>query len=133
MVAKKCVLVFAVVVLMWPALADGDEGRPVTAADLSGKTVCWNGGLVTSYYADGREINNHGRRSLWSVPEPGLVRFGPVPGTPEWTNFTHYNYAPMIVLRDGRFQTHRFFGKSGGSLTSADIYTDHYGTACNRP
>jgi hypothetical protein len=73
MIAKKCVLAFATVVLMWPVLAAAEEGRPATAADLSGKSICWDGGrLVTTYYADGRELNNHGKHSVWSVPEPGL-------------------------------------------------------------
>ena len=114
----KCVLGVAASATMWPVLAVADEGRPVTAADLSGKKVCWEGGLVTTYYADGRETNNRGGNTIWSVPEPGLVKF-------------RYHYAPMVVLPDGRFQTHRWFGRVGGSLTNADIYTDHWGTVCN--
>ena len=129
--AKKSVVGTAALAMMWPVLAAAEEGRPVTAADLSGKTVCWAGGYKTTYYADGRESNSRGRHSTWSVPEPGLVQFGPVPGSPEWFKFSHYNYAPMFVLPDGSFQTYRFFGKSGGSLTNADIYTDHWGKVCN--
>jgi hypothetical protein len=120
LIAKKCVWAIAAFGVMWPVLAAADEGRPVTAADLSGKTICWNGsgGLVVTYRADGRTSNNRGGHSIWSVPEPGLVKF-----------LNHYR--PMVVLPDGRFQTHRFFGRSGGSLTSADIYTDHWGAVCN--
>jgi hypothetical protein len=101
LVAKKHVpgIAFA---MIWPVLAAADEGRPVTAADLSGKTICWNGkgGLVVTYHADGRTSSKRGGHSVWSVPKPGLVKF-------------RYRYTPMFVLPDGRFQTHRFFGKSG--------------------
>jgi len=102
--------------MMWPVLAAAQEGRPVTAADLSGKTICW-GRIRVSYLPDGRTLSGRGHYSVWSVPEPGLVKF-------------RIRYTPMVVLPDGRFQTRRWFGKSGGSLTSADIYTDHWGTVC---
>ena len=135
MTPRKWALGAVAFAITWPVLAAADEGRPVTAADLSGKKVCWYGGLVVTYQANGITLEKHRdghlRRSTWSVPEPGLVQFGPVPGSPEWFNFARYNYAPMIVLPDGRFQTHRWLGVSGGSLTSADIYTDHWGTVCN--
>jgi hypothetical protein len=115
LIAKQCVLAFAA--LMWPVLAAADDGRPVTAADLSGKTICWGRGNIVTYHADGREENNHGGHSIWSVPEPGLVKF-------------RYRYAPMVVLPDGRFQVHRWLGVSGGSLTTADIAFDDWGTVC---
>jgi hypothetical protein len=121
MIAKKCALALAAIAFMRPVLAHADEGRPVTAADLSGKTICWSGDLQVTYRADGTTSSNHRghlSHSIWSVPEPGLVRF-------------RNHYRPMLVLPDGRFQTHVFLGKSGGSLTSADIYTDHWGAVCN--
>jgi hypothetical protein len=118
MIAKKCVLAFATVVLMWPVLAAAEEGRPATAADLSGKSICWDGGrLVTTYYADGRELNNHGKHSVWSVPEPGLVKYGPA-----------IRYLPLVVLPNGRVQSHRFFGVA---TQTSSKYIDHWGTFCN--
>ncbi len=117
MITKKCGAGIAAFATMWAVLAAAEEGRPVTAADLSGKTVCW-GNLVVTYEADGRTSNNRGGHSIWSVPQPGLVHF-------------HYRYTNMFVLPDGRLWTHNWLGKSGGSLTSADIYTDHWGTVCN--
>jgi hypothetical protein len=118
---------------MWPILAAAEQGRPLTARDLSGKKICWNGSLDVTYQADGETLENrfgHLRHSMWSVPEPGLVRFGPAPGTPEWSNFSHYNYRPMVVLPDGSFHVQRFRGQSGGSLTSADLYIDSWGSVC---
>jgi hypothetical protein len=121
MIAKKCVLAFAAAVLMSPVLATAQEGRPVTAADLSGRTICWSGVLKVTYHPDGKtssELRGHLSHSVWSVPEPGLVKF-------------RRRYTPMEVLPDGSFHTRRFTGRSGGSLTSAGIYDDHWGTICN--
>jgi hypothetical protein len=119
LIAKKRVLGPAAFALMWPALAAAQEGRPVTAADLSGKKVCWNGGrLVTTYHADGQVSDNQGQHTVWSVPEPGVVKF-------------RIRYVPMFVLPDGRIHVHQWRGKSGGSLTNASLYHDTWGTICN--
>jgi hypothetical protein len=118
---KKWLLGIAVAIIIWPALAHA-EGRPATAADLSGKKICWNGGLEVTYQANGETLETRFgrfvRHSPWSVPEPGLVKFRLV-------------HAPMVVLPDGSFHVQRFNGKSGGSLTSADLYYDSWGTVCN--
>jgi hypothetical protein len=117
----KCVLWGATFATVCPVLAAAQEGRPVTAADLSGKTICWSGDLQVTYHADGKTSSNHRghlSHSIWSVTEPGLVRF-------------RNHYRSMFVLPDGRFQTHQWLGRSGGSLTTADIYIDHWGSVCN--
>lgn len=127
MITKKCVLGIAAFAMMWPVLATADEGRPVTAADLSGKTVCWGiGGYKVTYYSNGTESNNRGRHSTWSIPEPGVVKFGrmPKPGLVEF----HYNYVPMVVLPDGRFLTHRFNPRN---TFTPSIYNDGWGIVCN--
>ena len=103
---------------LWPLLAAAEEGRPVTAADLSGKTLCWNDGVVTTYYPDGRLSDNRGLHTIWSVPEPGLVKY-------------RYGISNMVVLPDGRFKTRRWQGAFGGSQTNNDRYIYHWATVCN--
>jgi hypothetical protein len=117
LIAKTRVLWGAAFAVMWPLLAAAQEGRPVTAADLSGKTICWSGDLQVTYHADGKtSANRRGRlsHSVWSVPEPGVVKFRP-------------RYAPMTVLPDGRFQTHRLNPRN--TFTSGK-YNDEWGTVC---
>ncbi len=126
LIAKKRAPALIAVATMWPVLAAAEEGRPVTAADLSGKKVCWESGLAVTYQANGQTSNNRdGGHNGWSVPEPGLVEFSPTRDQP------YIHYRRMLVLPGGRFQTRRWLGVSGGSLTTADIYTDHWGTVCN--
>jgi hypothetical protein len=101
----------------------------VTAADLSGKTICWNSGNVVTYHPDGRRTTNRGGHGMWWVPEPGVFMFSRI------GNVTGKVYGPFyrqeVVLPDGSFHTQQFFGQSGGSLTTADLYVDDWGTFCH--
>ena len=116
--ASKSGVGVAVFVTLWPLLAAAEEGRPVAAADLSGKTICWNDGRVTTYYPDGRETDSRGVHSIWSVPEPGVVQY-------------RYHSSNMVVLPDGRFETRYWQGAFGGSQTNNDRYIYHWANVCN--
>jgi hypothetical protein len=83
-------------------------GRPVTAKDFSGKRVCWNDGRPDVYGADGKFTWYSGRHSMWSVPEPGILKRGSLERQVE-------------LLPDGRFHMHYY---AGGDR-------DFWGTVCN--
>jgi hypothetical protein len=86
------------------------DGRPITWVDLAGKTICWSHTRTVTYERDGRTIRDGHFVSIWSITEPGVARFDRPSGK--------ILYVPLFVLPDGSFQTHRWFGKSGGLLTS---------------
>ena len=50
--------------------------RPVTANDLVGKKICWNDSGTTMFGAGGQFMNKAGRRRVWLVTEPGVVKIG---------------------------------------------------------
>jgi hypothetical protein len=52
------------------------NGKPVTAKDFAGKTICWSNGRVAKYGADGSFANNAGTETRWSVPEAGVLVVG---------------------------------------------------------
>ena len=54
----------------------GSEGRPVAAADISGKKFCWEKGNTTTFAADGQFTNERGQLTRWSISEPGIVKTG---------------------------------------------------------
>jgi hypothetical protein len=62
LIAKKRVLGIAAFAMLWPVLAAAAEGRPVTVADPSGKTICWNSGLAVTYQSDGLNFKQPRRR-----------------------------------------------------------------------
>jgi hypothetical protein len=93
------------------AATDFGNGRPVSAKDLSGKTICWNDGIKETFAADGVQTSNRSRRAKWSVLEPGVLLVG-------------RRYTQIEITRDGRFHIHRFCGICGGDL-------DWWGTPCN--
>jgi hypothetical protein len=95
---------------MAPAFAE--DGRPVTAQDISGKTICWEDGRRNTFAVDGRYTSTAGRHSKWSVIEPGVVKAG------------HLEHQ-IEVLPDGQLHSHRFRGRS-----TRGIYVDHWGKAC---
>jgi hypothetical protein len=93
------------------------QGRPVTARDIIGKTICWENGHWGLYAADGGFSNNrHGpRRHKWSAPEPGVIQTG-----------DHDRQA--VVLPDGGFVSfvfkYRARKKPGGPMV------EHWGKVC---
>ena len=89
------------------------DGRPVTARDVSGKTICWDTGRKITFGADGRFINPRGRVTTWSVPEPGVI-------------VTGYRRRQIEVLADGELHSHTYKVYRGGG----DKNIDHWGKVC---
>jgi hypothetical protein len=58
------------------AYTDFGQGRPITAKDIAGKTICWSRkGVRANFAANGQYTDNQHRpgfRDQWSVPEPGV-------------------------------------------------------------
>jgi hypothetical protein len=52
------------------------NGKPVTATDFAGKTICWSNGHVAKYGADGSFANSAGAETRWRVPETGVLEVG---------------------------------------------------------
>jgi hypothetical protein len=46
--------------------------RPVTTADLSGKMICWSGGVIQSFEADGKTATSKFADGAWSVGANGV-------------------------------------------------------------
>lgn len=122
---KWRVRVVIAVAMACPVLAYAEDGRPVTASDLSGRTVCWSDGWHMTYARDGRYFgtredkpkrapgpNDH---QLWSISEPGVV---------EINDGHRERYLQIVVLQDGRLERHWDVGPYPGG---------HYlwGTVCN--
>lgn len=84
------------------------EGRPVTADDISGKRVCWSNGRMSIFLADGQYKNDRGQHATWSVSQPGVIHI-------------NYTYWETQMLSDGRL-LHHWYSR-----------IDHYrwGTFCN--
>ena len=79
-IARKRIWSIAVALaLTCPLAALADQGRPVAASDLSGKTICWNDGWRITYAADGKYLltrdnqPGHWPRWWWSIQWPGVV------------------------------------------------------------
>lgn len=61
---------FAISIFLVSAPADA---RPVTAADVAGKMICWNGGDVQAFSADGKTAqSNKFADGKWSVGADGV-------------------------------------------------------------
>jgi len=86
------------------AATDFGSGRPITAKDLSGKTVCWNDGIKETFEADGFQISSQSRRRRkWSVLESGLLLVG-------------RRHTQIEVTSDGRFHIFIDFVESATEL-----------------
>jgi hypothetical protein len=90
-------------------------GRPVSAADLSGKTICWSDGTRSTYAANGQYTNNKGGHTVWSVPKPGILHAGSKERQAE-------------VLPDGRLYNYYLDSPHGGSQS---LRREYWGTVCN--
>ncbi len=110
MIAKFALSGFAVVLaLACPTEIFAQAGRPVSASDISGKTICWSNGDRATYAANGQFTNNSGRHTVWSVT-PGLIHVGS-------------SVRQTDVLPDGRL--HILLTKGQG------VQHEYWGTACN--
>ena len=93
------------------AATDFGKGRPVTAKDLAGKTICWSDGVKETFETDGIRTSSLGGHRKWVVVEPGLLRVARV-------------YTQIEMTQDGRFHIHRYCGLCGGDM-------DWWGTPCS--
>lgn len=113
---KMWLVVRLAILLALPATnASAEDGRPVTAKDLSGKTYCWDNGHKGTYGGNGNYSNVAGYRGTWSVPEPGVVHVGT-------------SQSQIEVLSDGRLRIHVFHGGSDRP-DRGDV--NHWATPCN--
>jgi hypothetical protein len=107
--------VVLVLALLSSPFAKAEEGRPVTASDLSGRTICWSDGWRLTYAADGRYFGDRanqppkdhrtddGRR--WAFLEPGVIQIDSGPTKIK-------KHLQITVLPDGQLQQHSFNGRS---------------------
>jgi len=63
---------FGAAVVLSFALASPASASPVTAADLSGKKICWNNGSASVYGHGGKYSNNLSGEGAWSVTAAGV-------------------------------------------------------------
>lgn len=111
MTAKILPLGFAVLLASaCPTEIFAQTGRPASASDVSGKTICWNDGGRGTYAANGQFTNRQGAHTTWSVPAPGVIRVGSSERQTE-------------VLADGRLHV-LVTGRHA-------IQREYWGTACN--
>jgi hypothetical protein len=124
---KRSVLGAAAALIAWPALAQAQASRPVTAEDLSGKTVCWDDGWRFTYAKDGSyfgargdapAVNHH--KARWSMSEPGVVQID---------RGVKQGYLQIVLLPDGRFGRNWFIGKAKNSRMPGIHQTQ--GTVCH--
>ena len=68
---------------------------PVSSADLSGKSICWDNGSMSSYGAGGKYSNNISGHGTWSMTGGGVH-----------IHTERYDYvANMQKLPDGTFHS----------------------------
>jgi len=88
--------------MIWSTGALSQEGRAVTANDISGKKICWDNGYWDKYAANGQHFwglgatdqTTPGGHYTWTITEPGVIRTGS-------------KYRQTEVLPDGNFQVSR--------------------------
>jgi hypothetical protein len=75
------------------ALFSAALAAPVSSADLSGKSICWDNGSVSSYGAGGKYSNTMSGHGTWSMTGAGVH-----------IHTDRYDYvASMQKLPDGTF------------------------------
>jgi hypothetical protein len=88
--------------------------RPVTNADLSGKTICWSDGTIKTYHPGGKTSQTFYGEGTWRVTSVGV----------EVSTKSFVNIFDIQILDDG-------------TLTSAADFTGHVyhntGHYCNKP
>jgi hypothetical protein len=88
--------------------------RPVTTADLSGKTICWDGGFVKTFYPGGKSSETGYGEGTWRVTSAGV----------EMSTKSFKNIFDVQILDDGTLTSDTDFG--GRNYHG----TGHY---CNKP
>ena len=74
--------------------------RPVTTADLSGKTICWSGGLIKTFYPGGKSSETTYGEGTWRVTSVGV----------EMSTKYFTNIYDVQILDDGTLTSHANFG-----------------------
>jgi hypothetical protein len=74
--------------------------RPVTTADLSGKTICWANGNVVTYLPGGKQISTMGGEGTWRVTAIGV----------EVITQAYSNIFDDQILPDGTYASDTDFG-----------------------
>ena len=97
-----------------PTKSFAQSSRPVSARDISGKTICWSDGTRSTYAANGQYVNNQGAHRVWSVT-PGVIHVGSVEREAE-------------VLPDGRLHSYYVASPRGGAQ---GLRREYWGTACD--
>jgi hypothetical protein len=89
------------------SLQCGTNAAPVTAADLSGKKICWSDGNVGSYFAGGKLSSKIAGEGTWEVTSLGLHILTP----------TVNAIRNVEKLPDGTFSSQRFSGSRSIEVT----------------
>jgi hypothetical protein len=63
---------FSLAFLLSLALVSSASATPVTAKDLSGKTICYNTGERATYFPGGKYENNQIGNGTWAVTAHGV-------------------------------------------------------------
>jgi hypothetical protein len=91
---QKHLSLLGAAVLFSLALLSPVSASPVTAADLSGKKICWNNGSASVYGRGGKYSNNLSGEGSWSVTGAGVH-----------VHTDRYDYVAAIQkLPDGSFE-----------------------------
>ncbi len=91
---QKLLSLLGAAVLLSLAFLAPAPASPVTAADLSGKKICWNNGSASVYGRGGKYSNNLSGEGTWSVTGAGVH-----------VHTDRYDYmAAVQKLPDGSFQ-----------------------------
>jgi hypothetical protein len=91
---QKLLSLFGATVLLSLALLVPASASVVTAADLSGKKICWNNGSASVYGRGGKYSNNLSGEGTWLVTGAGVH-----------VHTDRYDYVATIQkLPDGSFQ-----------------------------
>ena len=91
---QKGLSLLGAALLLSLALPSPASASPVTAADLSGKKICWSNGSASVYGRGGKYSNNLSGEGTWSVTGAGVH-----------VHTDRYDYmAAVQKLPDGSFQ-----------------------------
>jgi hypothetical protein len=91
---QKLLSLIGTAIFLSLALLSSASASPVTAADLSGKKICWNNGSASVYGHGGKYSNNLSGEGTWSVTAGGVH-----------VHTDRYDFVATIQkLPDGSFQ-----------------------------
>lgn len=69
---QKCLSLLGAAGLLSLAFLSPASAAPVTAADLSGKKICWDNGSASSYGRGGQYSNNLSGEGTWALTGGGV-------------------------------------------------------------